>query len=88
MEEMGVELGCDVMGLAAHVDTVVGFVSKAKIDVAVLDLQWADKEVYPVAEDLAEQHIPHHASVKRVESGLNGLYPNFTEGGIRNYRLN
>jgi len=58
VEEILVEFGHTVVGPASRIDRALELVASEAIDVAILDVNIDDKEVYPVAEALAARGIP------------------------------
>ena len=58
LEDMLVELGCEVLWTAHRVPRALDLVAQSAPDAAVLDVNIAGDEVYPVAQALAERDIP------------------------------
>jgi len=58
LEDMLAELGCNVVWTAHRVGRALDLVAQSAPDAAVLDVNIAGDEVYPVAEALAERGIP------------------------------
>jgi two-component SAPR family response regulator len=58
LEDMLLELGCEVVGTAHRVARALDLLQQSEPDAAVLDVNIAGDEVYPVAEVLAERSIP------------------------------
>ncbi len=58
LEDMLAELGCTVLGTAHRVAKALDLVRQTAPDAAVLDVNIAGDEVYPVAEALAARNIP------------------------------
>jgi DNA-binding response OmpR family regulator len=58
LEDLLTDLGCEIVGPAAHLGGAVALASVETIDAAFLDLNVGGKEVYPVAAILAERGIP------------------------------
>jgi len=58
LEELLTELGCMPVGIAARYDEALQLAEDSQVDVAILDVNVAGREVYPVAELLAERRIP------------------------------
>jgi CheY-like chemotaxis protein len=58
VEEILAEFGHTVVGPASRVDRALELVASEAIDVAILDVNIDDKDVYPVAEALAARGIP------------------------------
>lgn len=59
LEDMLLDLGCDLVGMAMRVVRALELVeSAARIDVAVLDVNIAGDKIYPVAELLRSKGVP------------------------------
>src|SRR5207302_732599 len=58
LEDMLAELGCEVLWTAHRVGKALDLVAQSMPDAAVLDVNIAGDEVYPVAQALAERNIP------------------------------
>jgi CheY-like chemotaxis protein len=58
VEEILVEFSHTVVGPASRIDRALELVASEAIDVAILDVNIDDKDVYPVAEALAARGIP------------------------------
>lgn len=58
LEDMLSELGCRVVGVAAHLDEAVQLAGCTDADVAIVDVNLAGQDAYAVAERLAERDIP------------------------------
>ena len=58
LEEVLLQLGCELVGPASRLAKAVELAGSAAIDGAILDLNLAGKEIYPVAAKLAERGIP------------------------------
>lgn len=59
LEDMLLDLGCDLVGLAMRVVRALEMVDAApRIDVAVLDVNIGGDKIYPVAERLREKGVP------------------------------
>jgi CheY-like chemotaxis protein len=59
VEEILVEFGHTVVGPASRINRALELVASEAIDVAILDVNINDKDVYPVAEALAARHSLH-----------------------------
>ncbi|PAU65850.1 hypothetical protein BZL41_04930 [Pseudomonas sp. PIC25] len=70
LEDILLELGCTLVGLAASVDEGLRLASSVEADIAILDINVAGVQVYPVAERLAERRIPFVFSTGYGASGL------------------
>jgi two-component SAPR family response regulator len=58
LEDMLAELGCEVLWTAHRVGKALDLVARSEPEAAVLDVNIAGDEVYPVAQALAERSIP------------------------------
>lgn len=58
MEDMLADLGCKVVGPVGRVDQAVLLAGSERLDGAILDVNVAGVEVYPVARELAGRGIP------------------------------
>ena len=58
LEDMLRELGHDVIGPIARLEKAVTAAQQAALDVALLDVNLAGREIYPVADALAARGIP------------------------------
>jgi CheY-like chemotaxis protein len=58
VEDMLVDMGCQVVASAARVSEALGLIEAMEIDVAVLDVNVAGEKVFQVADKLRERAIP------------------------------
>jgi DNA-binding response OmpR family regulator len=58
IEDFLAELGCSVLGPCGSVAKALDAARTETFDLAVLDVNLGGEKVYPVAEVLAERHIP------------------------------
>jgi CheY-like chemotaxis protein len=58
LEDMLAELGCDVLWTAHRVGKALDLLARSDPDAAVLDVNIAGDEVYPVAQALAARNTP------------------------------
>ncbi len=58
IEDFLIDLGCSTIGPCSSVATALDAVRTEAFDLAVLDVNLDGETVYPVAEILAERHIP------------------------------
>lgn len=58
LEDMLVDLGCEVVATAQHVERALQLAPEAAIDVALLDVNVGGTRIDPVATLLAERGIP------------------------------
>ena len=71
VEDMLLDLGCQIVGPFARLDQALAFVSaKQDIDLALLDVNLAGERSFPVAELLKEQGTPFVFTTGYDESGM------------------
>ena len=58
IEDMLLDLGHEVAGLAGRLDAALQLAREAEFDLAMLDVNLAGEASFPVAEVLAERQIP------------------------------
>jgi CheY-like chemotaxis protein len=58
LEDMLTQIGCQVVGLASHLDKAVELAGSADADLAILDVNLDGQQAYPVAERLAARGVP------------------------------
>lgn len=58
IEDFLTEFGCTTIGPYGTVETAMEAVRNEALDLALLDVNLSGERVYPVAEALAERHIP------------------------------
>ena len=58
LQDMLAEWGCSVVGPAGRVAKAVSLAGSEALDGAILDVNLAGTEVYPVARALAARHVP------------------------------
>lgn len=58
LEDMLIDLGCDVVGTAARLDKALSLARSGKFDAAVLDVNLNGEKSYPVAAVLMERGVP------------------------------
>jgi len=85
------DMGCTPVGPAANIDEGLAFVAgEAALDAALLDVNVAGRQVFPVAEALRARGVPFVFSTGYGESGLPDewrgqatLQKPFTEAAVR-----
>lgn len=70
MEDVLADLGYDVAGVVSHVDAALARASAADFDMAILDVHLNGKEVFPLADLLAERKIPFAFATGYGERGI------------------
>jgi CheY-like chemotaxis protein len=58
VEDFLIDLGCEVIGPAMHMEEAVQLAREAAIDGATLDVNIVGEKVYPVADILTERGVP------------------------------
>lgn len=85
------DMGCTVVGPESNIDDgLVAATTEASLDAALLDVNVAGREVFPVAEALRARGVPFVFSTGYGEAGLPEhwrgnptIQKPFTEGAIR-----
>ena len=85
------DMGCAVVGPEANIDDgLIAATTEASLDAALLDVNVAGREVFPVAEALRARGVPFVFSTGYGEAGLPDhwrghptIQKPFTEGAIR-----
>jgi CheY-like chemotaxis protein len=73
LEDMLIEMGCEVVGPAHSVSEALKLVDSLEIDGAILDVNLGGQRVYPVADVLAARHIPFVFVTGYGSAGLRDL---------------
>lgn len=58
LEDLLEELGCTVVGSATQVPRALSLVESLRPDIAIIDINLAGEEAYPIAEALRRHQIP------------------------------
>jgi CheY-like chemotaxis protein len=74
LEDMLLDLGCDVVGPAARLGTALELAQGEALDVAILDVNVAGEPLYPVAAALVERKVPFIFSTGYGSAGIKDLY--------------
>lgn len=74
LEDMLAELGCEVVGPAARLGRALELAKTGAFDLAVLDVNLAGEEVYPVADALAVRGLPFVFATGYGKGGVRGAY--------------
>lgn len=84
------DMGCEPVGPASTVDEGMRMATEARVDAALLDVNVAGKQVFPVAEALKARGVPFIFSTGYGEGGLPDewrgqptLQKPFTEAAVR-----
>jgi CheY-like chemotaxis protein len=79
MEELLPTLGYEIAGTAASVDEALEHLASLQIDLAVVDVNLAGTESFPVADALRERGIPF---LFTTGYGQQGLPPRFADAPV------
>ena len=75
VEDMLLDLGCEVVEVASRLDTGLALASHLDIDAAVLDVNLGgNARSFPIAERLAERGIPFVFATGYGRAGLEGRF--------------
>ena len=74
LEDMLMELGCQVLWTAHRVGKALDLVAQSPPDAGVLDVNIAGDEVYPVAQALADRNVPFVFTTGYGTRGLTGAW--------------
>ncbi len=78
VEDMLIDLGCEIVGPAARIPAALDLAGSAEIDAAVLDVYVAGQAIWPVADALTARGVPLIFTTGYGESGLQGDYVSHT----------
>jgi CheY-like chemotaxis protein len=78
VEDMLIDLGCEIVGPAARIPAALDLAGSAEIDAAVLDVNVAGQAIWPVADALTARGVPLIFTTGYGESGLQGDYVSHT----------
>ena len=70
LEDMLLDLGCEIVGPAASVEAGLALARSARLDAAVLDVNLAGEKAFPIADALAERGIPFVYATGYGRAGL------------------
>ncbi|MBV9078055.1 MAG: response regulator [Methylobacteriaceae bacterium] len=70
LEDMLLDLGCEVVGPAGRLSAALKHAEADAIDLALLDVNLAGEPIYPVAEVLARRGIPFVFSTGYGSAGI------------------
>jgi CheY-like chemotaxis protein len=76
LEDMLLDIGCEVVGPAGRLSAAAELASKEQLDFAVLDVNLAGQPIYPVAEALAARGVPFVFSTGYGSAGIEEPYRN------------
>ena len=72
LEDMLLDLGCEIVGPAASLETALALVRSGAFDAAVLDVNLAGEKAFPVADALAALGVPFVYATGYGRAGLRG----------------
>ena len=72
LEDMLLDLGCEIVGPAASLSGGLALVRAGGFDAAVLDVNLAGEKAFPIADALAERGIPFVYATGYGRAGLRG----------------
>lgn len=78
IEDMLVDMACEVVGPGFSLNQAVALARKEAFDLAVLDVNLGGSESYPVADILRERGIPFIFATGYGQKGLTEAYQNVT----------
>ena len=84
VEDMLLDLGCEVVGPAFRLEDARRMAATEAIDAAILDVNLNDERSYAVAEELARRSIPFLFATGYAEGGID--WPQETELLPKPYR--
>jgi CheY-like chemotaxis protein len=74
IEDMLLDLGHEVVGIASRLEPALALAREADFDVAMLDVNLAGDRSFPVAEALAERGIPFLFATGYGRAGIDEAY--------------
>ncbi len=77
LEEMLLDLGCEIVGPAARLASALQTIEKQPVDLAILDVNVAGEPIYPVADALRERNAPFVFSTGYGKSGIRDDYRDY-----------
>ena len=77
LEDMLADLGCAVVGPAAHVNQALAMLDAEALDAAVVDINLNGQKSYPVADALAARGVPFVFSTGYNKDSLPNSYQSF-----------
>ena len=72
LEDMLLDLGCEIVGPAANLAAGLALAGSAELDGAVLDVNLAGEKVFPIADLLASRGVPFVYATGYGRAGLRG----------------
>ena len=78
LEDMLIDLGCEVVGIASRLDDALLRAQNTAFDIAILDVNLNGQTSYAVADALAERGLPFVFATGYGSGGLTPRYQNIT----------
>ena len=78
IEDMLVEMGFEILGPAMRLEPALEMAREESFDLAVLDVNLANEQSFPVAQVLNERGIPYVFATGYGLTGLNGRFQEVT----------
>ena len=76
LEDMLLDLGCEVVGPAGRLSAATALAEQEAIDLAILDVNVGGEPVYPLVEALAKKGVPFVFSTGYGSAGIKEPYRN------------
>ena len=76
LEDMLLDLGCEVVGPAGRLSAATALAEQEEIDLAILDVNVAGEPIYPLVDALAKKGVPFVFSTGYGSSGIQERYRN------------
>ena len=70
LEDMLLDFGCEVVGLAARLPAALDIAERETLDLAILDVNVAGEPIYPVADALEARRVPFVFSTGYGSAGI------------------
>jgi CheY-like chemotaxis protein len=74
LEDMLLELGCEVVGPAGRLAAALDLAASETFDLAILDVNVAGESIYPLVEALEERNVPFVFSTGYGSGGIKESY--------------
>lgn len=74
LEDMLMDLGCEIVGPAARLASALAMVEAETFDLAILDVNVAGEPIYPAAAALAQRGVPFVFSTGYGSAGIQEPY--------------
>jgi CheY-like chemotaxis protein len=74
LEDMLLELGCEVVGPAGRLTAALDLADSETFDLAILDVNVAGESIYPLVETLEKRNVPFIFSTGYGSAGIKDVY--------------